>query len=380
MRDTVRHAAERYLRFVKMSGPNNIGGPCPFHKGGLEKNPSFYIHLDTGVYFCHSCHAKGTFIQFLRAMGSSPEEVDAILELSRRQPKRIYDPSRDTLGRGEIILNEALLGVFEYCPVGLVNDGFDERLLKKLEIGFDLEQQRITFPIRDLYGNLVGISGRTVVDEFPRYKVYKAHDLVKYAPDIPEVKARYERYDIKNHHFLWNMHNVWPQAFHGALDTVIVVEGYKACIWMLQQDIENVVALQGSRMTMVQERVLSCLGGTVMLFLDNNKAGREGSVDTGARLRRRGLEVLVCSYPEECDERAQPDNLTKPDILGVLDAAEDWHHWRQRPWVATLLEEGRHSARGFGGTTRGGARTRAAVGEGTPSPFGGTGGSRRRRT
>jgi len=379
VRETVRQAAERYLRFVKMSGPNNIGGPCPFHKGGLEKNPSFYIHLDTGVYYCHSCHAKGTFIQFLRAMGTSPEEVDTVLELSRRQPRRTYDPARDMLGRGDIILNEALLGVFEYCPVSLLEQGFSEKLLKRLEIGFDLEQQRITFPIRDLYGNLVGISGRTVVDEFPRYKVYKSDDLVKYAPDDPEIKARYERYDIKNHNFLWNMHNVWPQAFHGALDTVIVVEGYKACIWMLQQDIDNVVALQGSRMTLVQERILSCLGGTVMLLLDNNKAGREGTVDTGARLRQRGLEVLVCSYPEGCDERAQPDNLTQPDILGVLDAAEDWHYWRQRSWVATLLEENHHSARGSGGTPRAGARAQGA-GAATPSPRGGTRGSSRRRT
>lgn len=379
MRETVRRVAERYLRFVKMSGPNNIGGPCPFHKEGQEKNPSFYIHMDTGVFFCHSCHAKGTFIQFLRAMGTSPEEVDAVLELSRRQPRRVYDPSRDAYGRGDIILNEALLGVFEYCPVSLVNDGFDERLLKKLEVGFDQEEQRITFPIRDLYGNLVGISGRTVVDDYPRYKVYKAPDLMRFAPDDPEVRARYERYDIKNHHFLWNMHNVWPQAFHGALDTVIVVEGYKACIWMLQQDIDNVVALQGSRMTMVQERILSSLGGTIMLFLDNNKAGREGSVDTGARLRRRGLEVLVCSYPEECDGQAQPDNLTKPDILGVLDAAEDWHYWRQRPWVATMLEEAaRRSAREFEGTRRAGTRVPGAA-EGTPSPRGGTAGSRRRR-
>lgn len=345
MRDTVRRAAERYLRFVKMSGPNNIGGPCPFHKGGMEKKPSFYMHLETGVYFCHSCHAKGTFIQFLRAMGSSPEQIDTVMEMERRRPKRRFDLSKEDVGRGKHILNETLLGVFQFCPVSLVDAGFDERLLKKLEVGFDKEEMRITFPVRDLYGNLVGISGRTVVDEYPRYKVYKSPDLLKYAPDDPEVKARYAAYDIKNHEFLWNMHNVWPQAFHGDLDTLIIVEGYKACIWLLQQDIENVVALQGSRMTRVQERILSRLGATIILLLDANKAGREGSLDTGRRLRQRGLDVLVCSYPEEFGEGAQPDNLDQPEILGVLDAAEDWHYWRQKP-CNIHLEAGRRSARG----------------------------------
>jgi len=377
MRETVRKAAERFLRFVKMSGTDNIGGPCPFHSGGMEKNPSFYMHLDSGVFFCHSCHAKGTFVQFLRAMGSSPEEIDSVLRISRLQPKRRYDPSREAVGRGEVVLNEALLGVFQYCPTDLVRAGFDEKLLQKLEIGFDKEEMRIIFPIRDLYGNLVGLSGRTVIGEVPRYKVYKSHDILKYAPDDPETKARYEAYDIKNHNFLWNMHNVWPLAFHGSLDTVIIVEGYKACIWMLQQEVENVVALQGSRMTNVQERILARLGGTAILFLDNNTAGKEGMFDTGARLLKRGLEVLVCSYPEECDDNVQPDNLTQPDILGVLDAAENWQSWRQKP-CNTHLVAGLHLDRGFRGTPHGGARV---AGEGVVIPFrsGGTAGSNRHK-
>jgi DNA primase len=297
----------------------------------MEKKPSFYMHLDTGVYYCHSCHARGTFVQFLRKMGSSPEQIDVALELEKLQPKRRRDPSTIEVGRGEHFLNEALLGVFQYCPLDLVDAGFDEKLLKSLDIGFDHDEQRITFPIRDLYGNLVGISGRTVVGDYPRYKVYKSPDLLKYAPDDYDTKERYKRYDIKNHEFLWNMHNVWPQAFHGELDTLVIVEGYKACIWVLQQDIENVVALQGSRMTWMQERILSRLGTSIVLLLDANKAGREGALDAGRRLRQRGLEVLVCTYPEEFGDEAQPDNLSQPELLAVLEDAEDWHHWRQRP-------------------------------------------------
>jgi len=322
--------AKRHLRFVKMSG-NNIGGPCPFHKEGQEKRPSFYMSLETGLYFCHTCHAKGTLVQFLRQMGVSSALIDDVLEDAQCAPqKKIQKDPFENAGRGEHFLNETILGCFQYLPKGLVEDGFDPKILKKFEVGFDRQEMRITFPIRDLEGRLVGITGRTVTGAREKYKVYKSKDILQYAPDDPAVRARYERYDIKNHNFLWNGHNVYPLAFFGDLDTVIIVEGYKACLWLIQNNIENVVALQGSRMSGAQERILSSLEGTFVLFLDNNQAGKDGTLDTGRRLRKRGREVLCVEYPYGCDEHAQPDNLDQASLLGVLDAAEDWHFWRIR--------------------------------------------------
>lgn len=331
MRDIVMQEARRYLRFVRMSGPNNIGGPCPFHKGGQEKKPSFYIHLDSGLYYCHTCHAKGTFVQFLKAMGVPSSGVDLVLEETRKQPwNKVKKDTTQGAGYGDHFLNESILGVFQYCPTDLVSAGFDPKVLKRLEIGFDREEMRIIFPIRDLDGRLVGLSGRSVCGDDKRYKVYKAMDILRFAPDDPEVRARYERYDIKNHNFLWNAHNVYPLAFFGELDTVIIVEGFKACIWLIQHGVDNTVALQGSRMTQAQERILSRLGGTVILFLDNNQAGKDGMMDAGRRLEKLGLRTLCVKYPSWCDEYTQPDNLDQPAILGVLDAATDWHFWRSR--------------------------------------------------
>jgi DNA primase len=313
-----------------MSGPNNVGGPCPFHKHGEEKKPSFYINLLSGVFYCHACGAKGTFVQFLRRMGAPCDLIDLTLEEVEKQPKR---PRRDTTanaGKGEHFLNEAILGIFQYLPTDLVKAGFDPKLLQRLEIGFDRHQMRIIFPIRDLEGRLVGLAGRTVLGDGEKYRVYKAPDILPYAPDDPLIQARYEHYDIKSHNFLWNGHNVYPLAFFDKLDTVVVVEGYKACIWLIQHDIDNVVALQGSRMSGAQERIFSRLNCTIILFLDNNKAGKEGMLDAGRRLRRRGLSVLCVTYPDWADDHTQPDNLDQASLLGVLDAATDWHFWRSR--------------------------------------------------
>lgn len=329
MRDVVLREAERHLRYIKMSGPDNVGGPCPFHKGGMEKRPSFYINLNTGVFYCHTCKESGTFIQFLKRLNTPSDLIDSIIERSKQEPEYKRRVKLRT-GIGEHVLNESLLGVFQYCPTDLVKEGFDKDLLQKLEVGFDKEQMRVTFPIRDLRGNLVGISGRTVTGAYPRYKVYKSQDFLKYAPDDEATKARYRAYEIKNHDHLWNMHNVYPSAFFGELDTLIIVEGYKACIWLLQQGIDNVIALQGSSLTNTQSELIGRLNVTIILFLDNDQAGKDGTYTTGYWLRKRGLKVLVAGYPDWCDEHAQPDNLEQPEILDVLDTAEDWHYWRTK--------------------------------------------------
>ena len=331
--DVILEAAQKHLRFIKPSGNFNIGGPCPFHKSGQEKTPSFYINLQNGLYYCHACGEKGTFAQFLKSMGESAAKVDLILQLSREA--RTKAPPRSVDFSGQHFLKESLLGVFDYCPIKLVDDGFDEVLLQKMDIGFDKEYERITFPIRDIYGNLVGINGRTVTGAFPRYKIYKKEDLIRFASDDPIERSKYEQYEIKNHQFLWNMHNVYPKLFYTDLDTVILVEGYKACLWMMQNGFDNTVALQGSRMSTIQEAALAKHDGWVIIFLDNNKAGKEGSADTGDRLLARGQRVLVCSYPDEYEDNAQPDNLKKDEIQNCLDTALPTTAWKEKHGILT---------------------------------------------
>lgn len=356
MREAVESALRRYLRYIKPSGSHNLGGPCPFHKGGMESKPSFYMNTNNGLYYCHTCHAKGTLSQFLKRMGAPAAEVELHIEIARKSPKRKRRLTKDP-GLGDHFLPEGILGIFDYCPRDLVNEGFDKKVLKRMEVGFDTEEMRITFPLRDLYGNLCGISGRTVINEYPRYKVYKSDDFIRLSLDEREGRDKYGNYDIKNHNFLWNAHNVYPGAFFGETDCVIIVEGYKACLWLLQNGIENVIAMQGSRMTWIQERILSRLGVTYILLLDADKAGREGTFDTAQRLRRVGRNVLCCNYPDWLDDDAQPDGLTEEELFGVLDAAQPFPRWRQQPCNINLKRTDQEWRRTSG---RGSEATRAS--------------------
>ena len=81
-------------------------------------------------------------------------------------------------------------------------------------------------------------------------------------------------------------------------------------------------------MTAKQEAILCKFDGNVFFFLDNNKAGREGTDDAGPRLKRRGQKFWVCSYPDSVEEGAQPDNLNQEEIQNSLDTAKTLSEWR----------------------------------------------------
>jgi hypothetical protein len=328
--DLVRSTLAKYLRFVKPSGPHNMGGPCPFHKDGQERRPSFYMNTLNGMFYCHTCHASGNFQTFLRMVGVRRSHIDMIMEGTEFETRASIDRkrNREDFTRVKESLPESLLGVFDFAPVSLLRAGFAKKLLRELDVGFDKRTNRITFPIRDLYGNLAGISGRTVMGEFPRYKVYGEADLVDTSPDDDTAKDRYRGYAIKSHNYLWNMHRIYPSVFMGKdLPRLVVVEGYKACMWLLQHGIDA-VALQGSRMTWAQERILLRLATTIVLLLDNDKAGILGTYDTSKRLRSMGARVLCCTYPDEYTQ--QPDDMDEEELAFTVENALTPRDWRKR--------------------------------------------------
>ena len=326
LRDVILQELPKILLFVKPSGNNNMGGPCPFHKEGQERNASFYVNIDNGLWFCHGCGEKGTFVQLLKRLGAKSEKIELILEMAKaEQPQEKIE--RVFNHHATHTISETILGALDFCPEELLQAGFDMKILRSLDVGFDKQAMRITFPIRDLYGTLVGIAGRTVVDAYPRYLVYRPQDLARFAPDDDPLK--YSSHQLKNHDHVWNLHNVFPDLFYGDLDAVIVVEGYKACIWMIQHGFTNTVALMGSRMTAKQEALLTKFSGSIFLCLDNNEAGQKGTFEIGRDLAKHGHNIWVFRYPADVSESAQPDNLDANELRSGLDNSSPFSIWRR---------------------------------------------------
>ena len=331
MNEIIDQIARDHLRKVTLK-EDFVSACCPFHKGGMESHPSFWVSRSNGRWGCFACPEAGNLRELLAHFGIKGKRVEEALKEAEEEGKKqaLIDKakkakkSRSTF-KGDYILPDALLGVYDWMPVDLVEDGFSEQVLMQHDIGFDRERNRITFPIRDLYGNLIGISGRSTIGEAPKYLVYngrrKRDDGKEVMGELGEWYPDYSNEGIKDH--LWRGNFVYSEVMAGrANDQVIVVEGYKAAMWLVQHDWLETVALMGSKMSPGQERILRRMGVPVFVLLDNNGPGQEGAYYTCQRLAVSTFPVYRCYYPDYCDEDAQPDDLSEEELTEVLTQAQ----------------------------------------------------------
>lgn len=319
--DRITEVAKRYLRNMRKTGAENVIATCPFHRkadGSYESHPSFTLSIITGLWQCHSCKERGTLQRLLLLIGDGYQTVslyeDLFEELRKQRPQRANAHLSSNYLTDEP-LPEATLGFFDTCPLPLLDEGFEEETLKRFEVGYDAKHHRITFPIRDMDGFLMGVSGRTVLDENPRHKVYdyefEAYGLGKKKPARKSAS-------------LWNGHTLYASLFPTFNpDPVVVVEGFKACMWLWQAGITNVVALMGSNLSMAQKWLLERMGGPTYLMLDNDKAGINARKEIGATLAK-SLPLHMVDYSPDY---RQPSDVPPEDLLPYLNNAENYYCW-----------------------------------------------------
>lgn len=332
--------ARDYLRMARTKDAF-ISAACPFHKGGGERRPSFWIDRRSGRWGCFSCSAGGSSLKYLlKDLGVASRSLESRLAIAAEEGKKtaaVEDSRRRKKARssfkGEYVLPEALLGVYDWKPLDLVDSGFEVPLLRQHDIGYDRARERITFPIRDIYGNLIGISGRTTINEMPKYKVYTGRRYVEGKEIMGELGDWYPGYSsdgVRDH--LWRGNFVYPVLDNDPTEQLIIVEGYKAALWLVQHGWLNVVAIMGARMSPAQERLVRRLGVATFVFLDNNEPGHEGAHKICQRLGAGTFPVYRVHYPDEFDEDTQPDDLSEPELEDALSNAKPTggKHYGQR--------------------------------------------------
>ena len=321
--------AKEHLRRVKIKD-EYISAACPLHKDGNETNPSFWIHRATGRWGCFSCHVGGASIRYLlKELGVKSRGIDLEIDQAERDAEKtlaVYEVKRRKKAisefRAEYTLPEALLGVYDFCPQAMLDKGFAMETLMAHDIGYDQAHDRITFPIRDIYGTLVGISGRTTTGAHPKYLVYSGRRTIdgkEYLGELGEWYPEYSNTGVKDH--LWRGQFIYDELDkHGG--DLIIVEGYNAALSVLERGYANVVALMGSKMSPGQERIIRRLGVPTWVLLDNNEAGLFGARQICQTLAVSTFPVYQCSYPESRDEHAQPDDLEDDELDVILTTAK----------------------------------------------------------
>lgn len=344
MRDYVIDIIRRYVDDrIRKAGEGQISCRCPFHKGGQERKPSFSVNVDMGLYHCFTCHESGTIPTLLTRLGLPPNTVDRETEAIRdaikanledlkikRQKQQIgNDPFRTPF-----VLSESIIAAYNWCPTQLVQSGYQIPWLQYLQVGVDRKNWRITYPVRDIYGNLAGIVGGTMTGQLPKYRVYKGKRKDHLGNVIPSeygewFDEEYPEYVFQNHDYLWNMDRVYPRLFFGKEgETLYIVEGFKAAIWMMQHGYRNTVALMGTSMSWKQQQLVLRMSSKILLFLDNDSAGQEGTLTIGDKLQKAVPSVWVARYPWHT--KCQPDDLDKSGLYYAVGNATPLRKWKKQ--------------------------------------------------
>jgi DNA primase len=349
MREEVLSLLQRHLAGpFRQAGGSNVLTKCPFHGGGQERKPSFSVNLEKGVFQCFTCHEAGDIRLLLKKLGlprvlvdNETQFIQPLLDRQRELHKleRANTFKNSDPFKADFVLPEQFLGVYEVCPTLLLEKGFNIRLLQDLEVGYDRFNQRITYPLRDMYGNLAGISGgATQPWQSPKYNVYQGGRRLEHGQwqvgDFGKwFDETYPGYRCENHDFLWNFDRVWPrlEALSASDATLYIVEGFKACMWMIQAGFQNTVALMGSYISDRQQKMIHRLGCTVVLCLDNDKAGLNASERIGDLLWQPMYgRVKVMKYPEGHQD-TQPDSYPAEVLVPMVGASKPYMKKPRKP-------------------------------------------------
>ena len=304
---------EKYVPGLRQGSGDNYMGFCPIHGEVQGKSkPSLSVNTETGLWFCFAGCGGGNLRSFLTKVGESKAVIDRVAKstpVARRA--RVAEVRADEIP-------ERLLGVFDWCPQQLLDDGFSQKVLYDNDVGFDKKLSRVTYPVRNRSGKLVGIVGKQPTSEFGKYKVYTT-ELEEYGIRVPSFS--------KGDH-LWRIDKV-TKELETQRKPVFVVEGFKAALWFCQAGLTNVVALMGSYMTDAQKTLIEGMTSQVILCLDNDDAGHAGSLKISQKLQ--AVRVYVVPLPEGIH---QPDDFALEELRDFcrtpVSISEAKRQWLQR--------------------------------------------------
>ncbi|MFL5906372.1 MAG: DNA primase [Solirubrobacterales bacterium] len=334
-------------------------GVCPFHD---ERTPSFKVNPRDKLYYCFGCEASGDVFRFVEekegldfasaveALGEryavklERENEDPRAEEKRRRKARLWELLELTAKfyerylweaqkakRARAYLEERGLGeeVLRRFGVGMAPSAWDQVLTGSQRRGFKIDEltaaglvqkgregghydrfrSRITFPIRDQRGRVLGFGARALSkDSKPKYlnspegELYrKSHTL--YGIDRargPIAKAR----------------------------RAIVVEGYTDVLALHQAGVEEAVAIMGTAITPEQITMLAGVTESIVLALDADQAGADAMIRAQKVAAGKSLELKVAAMPEGEDPADMLQGGSVDRFMELVDGAIDLPSFR----------------------------------------------------
>jgi len=321
-RDSIEHILFKIgAEKVRVSGDREVYASCPFarygrrgHKSKKDNTPSFSIKIDDhgpSPYRCWGCNASGTIDQMvdeLAKLDPKFEELKVLVEeevinnmfnkLEKVHKK--FDKSEeariDKMIRPETELDPFSGSIPDYAftpkPDGC---GLSKEMAETWMVGGDDYGKRVVFPVRENGGGLVGMVGRTTVDDSTKYFNY---------------------WNFKKGEFLYGENFIDPDF---PPNEVVIVEGITDTIIGNDhvKDLDDVrtLGIFGAHASETQINKIVGLGSNVVhIMLDGDDAGKEGAAKLEEKLNGRVKHINTVILPKNSD----PGNISREDFLGYI--------------------------------------------------------------
>jgi len=312
--------------------PDDLRGAAPCHGG--NNNTAFWLNTIDGKWACWTkgCHEEygSDLIGLYRAVTGSKFK-DIIEELTKMtdgvdiDKEQIQDIIKNKLKRKQKLkvdyweqhrnpiktYDESCLDNLESADFFCERRSFCPKIFKEHGIGYAIKGKmwdRIVVPVRNIYGKIVGFSGRKVH--------YKEETDIKW--------FHYKKGEFKRNVNFFNINN----AFKEANGKYFLVEGPFDVIRLQSVGIKNAIAIFGRSISVGQIEILKHIGATnLIIAFDADEAGEEGAEASKIKLEKNSFEVGILNlnyhYPDWDEEKFGGldwgnGNLSKEQILRIV--------------------------------------------------------------
>ncbi len=332
----------------------NFQALCPFHD---EKTASFSVNPEKQFYYCFGCGATGTALTFLmehdrldfvasvetlasiagvevpREQGArADDEVHGrllkVLEAADKYFRKMLRSHADAPRVVEYLKTRGLTGVIARdFGIGFAPPGWDGLKTTLAEFGeadligagllvkndqgrtYDRFRDRVTFPIRNTRGRVIGFGGRVLGNEQPKYL------------NSPETEVFHKGRE------LYGLYEA--RMALRRIDRLLVVEGYMDVVALAQAGLPNAVATLGTATGVAHFEKLFRATPDVVCCFDGDSAGREAAwkaLTVALPALTAGHQLSFMFLPDGED----PDTLVRKEgkarfverIGGAISAAE----------------------------------------------------------
>ncbi len=342
---------------LKSAGGGQKKGLCPFHD---EKSPSFHVTPSKGFFHCFGCQTSGDVISFVMKMDhlSFTETIERLadrLGYQLRYEEGNFTPA-PAGNRSRLIAANALAAKFYQDQLNtsptaaharelMTKRGFDKSACETFGVGYAPEEwdgltkylraegytideletaglskmgqrgpidkfrNRLTWPIRDISGDVVGFGARKLAsdeeDQGPKYlntsetPIYKKSQVL-YGLDMAKKEIAKKR-------------------------QVVIVEGYTDVMAAQLAGITTAVATCGTAFGADHIRIIRRLlmdddafRGEVIFTFDGDAAGQKAALRAFSEDQKFVTQTFVAVEPDgldPCDLRQQKGDLALRDLI-----------------------------------------------------------------